>query len=234
MIDFHSHILPNVDDGSRDSDESINMLKEAKLAGFDKVISTSHYAIDCYEVPEYKRSELLETLQQEEDIPELYLGSEIFISYNLLELLNEYKASTINNTKYVLIELPLRQKFDRYRDVISSLQDQDYKVILAHPERYSIIQNNYDIVRELKDIGVLFQSNFCSIIGMYGLSAKRTFKKMLKDNVIDLLGTDVHRQNSLYPKISKTITKIKKIVDEEYLNTITALNAEKILNNEDI
>ena len=234
MIDFHTHILPNVDDGSRDYSESVIMLQEAKKAGFDKVISTSHYAINCYEIPEYKRNELLENLKQEKDIPELYLGSEIFISYNILDLLNEYKASRINNTSYILMELPLRQKFDRYRDIIYSLQDNNYKVVLAHPERYSIVQKNFNLLHELKDIGVIMQSNYCSILGIYGNSAKKTVTRMLKENLVDLLGTDVHRQNSLYPKIKKALKKIEKLVDEDTLYLMTTENAEKILNNEEL
>ena len=57
MIDFHSHILPEIDDGSKSYEESVEMLEEARRAGFDAVISTSHYAVDCFEAPEYKRKE---------------------------------------------------------------------------------------------------------------------------------------------------------------------------------
>ena len=234
MIDFHSHILPNVDDGSRSYEESVNLLKEAKNYGFDKVISTSHYALELYETPEYKRKELLDDLSSEENVPKLYLGSEIFISYNMIDFLKEFKASTINNTNYILIELPLKHNFRNYRDIIMQLQDDGYKVILAHPERYSIIQSNYKLLHELRDIGVIFQSNYGSILGLYGFSAKITFKKMLKEGIIDMLGTDVHRQNSIYPKVPKAIKKISKYVDNNSLYTMTTENAEKILNNDNI
>ena len=86
MIDFHSHILPEVDDGSKSYEESLEMLKEAKESGFDIVISTSHYAVGCYEVPEYKRKELVGDLSLEENIPQIILGSEIFLTYNIVEL----------------------------------------------------------------------------------------------------------------------------------------------------
>lgn len=72
MIDFHSHILPGIDDGSRSYDETVKLLLEAKEVGFNKIISTSHYAIDCYEVPEYKRKELVEQLNLENRFQRLF------------------------------------------------------------------------------------------------------------------------------------------------------------------
>lgn len=156
MIDFHSHILPGVDDGSKNEEETKNLLLEAKSVGFDKIISTSHYAIDCFETPEYKRKELIEELNNEENYPKIILGSEIFITYNMLDLLKEYKASTINGTKYILFELPLRHHFPNFKDVINKLRENEYKLILAHPERYTIIQKDFDLLYELSDLGVLF------------------------------------------------------------------------------
>ena len=91
------------------------------------------------------------------------------------------------------------------------MKEHHYIPILAHPERYSVIQKNFNLLLELKDMGVLFQSNYGSILGMYGLGAKLTFKKMLKNNLVDLLGSDVHRPNSIYPKIPKSIEKISKL-----------------------
>lgn len=234
MIDFHSHILPGVDDGARTEDESRQMIIEAKQYGFEKVISTSHYAVDCYEVPEYKRKTLLEELKHTKDIPELYLGSEIFITFNILNLLKEFKASTINGTRYVLFELPLRRHFPNYKDIINNLINSDYKLILAHPERYSEVQDNFDILHELSDMGVLFQSNFGSFVGLYGLGAKSTVKKMLSKELISFMGTDVHRPGHSYPLVPKALRKMSKIASEEYIERITNSNAEKILKGEEL
>lgn len=234
MIDFHSHILPGVDDGARTEDESRQMIIEAKQYGFEKVISTSHYAVDCYEVPEYKRKTLLEELKHTKDIPELYLGSEVFITFNILNLLKEFKASTINGTRYVLFELPLRRHFPNYKDIINNLINNDYKLILAHPERYSEVQDNFDILHELSDMGVLFQSNFGSFVGLYGLGAKSTVKKMLSKELISFMGTDVHRPGHSYPLVPKALRKMSKIASEEYIERITNSNAEKILKGEEL
>lgn len=234
MIDFHSHILPGIDDGSRSYDETVKLLLEAKEIGFTKIISTSHYAIDCYETPEYKRKELIDQLNLENKFPEVILGSEIFLTYNILDLLKEYNASTINGTNYILFELPLRNHFMNLRDLIIKLQENDYRLILAHPERYSMVQKDFKLLYELKEMGVLLQSNYGSILGIYGGTAKKTLKKMLKEDLVDFFGSDVHRENTIYPKVPKAIQKISKYVSEDRLEELTNSNAEKILNGENI
>lgn len=234
MIDFHSHILPGIDDGSRSYDETAKMLLEAKEVGFNKIVSTSHYAIDCFETPEYKRKELIDQLNLENRFPEIILGNEIFLTYNILELLKEFNASTINGTNYILFELPLRNHFMNLKDLIFKLQENNYRLILAHPERYGMIQRDFNLLHELKEIGVLFQSNYGSILGIYGLTEKRILKKMLKEDLVDLFGSDVHRENTIYPKIPKAIQKISKYVSKERLEELTTLNAERILNGENI
>ena len=234
MIDFHSHILPAVDDGSKDYDESTRLLIEAKQAGFSKIVSTSHYAVDCFEIPEYKRKKLIADLKQEKDTLDIVLGSEIFLTYNILDLLKEYKPSTINGTNYILIELPLRHNFPNLKDLLNKLKNNNYRLILAHPERYSIIHKNFDLLYELKELGVIFQSNYGSILGMYGGTAKRTVKRMFKEHLVSLLGSDVHIENSIYPKIPKAIKKIEKIISEEDFKKISTDNAEIILKGENL
>lgn len=232
MIDFHSHILPEIDDGSKSYEESLKMLEEAQNIGFDKVISTSHYAIDCYESPEYKRKELIDDLNLEENVPEIILGSEIFLTYNIIDLLKEFKASTINGTNYVLIELPLRNHFNNLKNVINILKENDYRPIIAHPERYLFIQKNFKEIYELKELGVLFQCNYGSILGNYGIKAKSTMKKMLKNGLVSFMGSDAHRKKSIYLQIPKAISLISKYISSEELQNIITHNAEKVLKGE--
>lgn len=232
MIDFHSHILPEIDDGAKSYEESLAMLEEAYNVGFDTVISTSHYAIDCYEAPEYKRKKVIDDLNLEPNLPKILLGSEIFLTYNIVDLLKEYKASTINGTNYVLFELSLRQQFPNLKDVINRLKENNYIPILAHPERYLIIQKNFKLLDELKEMGVLFQVNYGSILGKYGFAAKQIVKKMLKNDYVSLLGTDAHKENSIYLEVPKAISLISKYISNTELEKITTSNAEKILRGE--
>lgn len=236
MIDFHSHILPGIDDGAKDLEDSKKIIKEARNAGVEKIISTSHYALDCFESPEYKRKELIEQLKEEleEGDPEIVLGSEIFLTYNVLELLQEFKASTINGTKYILFELPLRGYFNNLKDLLNKVKGSEYKLVLAHPERYGMIHSNFDLLYELKDLGVLMQCNYGSILGLYGMKTKSVMKKMLKEDLVDFLGTDVHKPDTIYPKLPKALKKISKIIDEDRLDDLTHTNAAMLLAGEDV
>ena len=236
MIDFHAHILPNIDDGSASMEESINLIKEAEQAGFTGIISTSHYLQNYYECDEAERRRILAELANqvkvadvEAEIPKLYLGSEIYISTDIVELLEEGKASTINGTNYVLFELPMNSKPLFAKEVVYKLIENGYKPIIAHPERYSYVKEDIEFVRELKSMGALFQSNYGSVIGMYGGSAKKTLKKLLKEDLISFLGSDVHAVGQIYPKVPKILRKLEKWISPEKLQELTTLNAEEIL-----
>ena len=238
MIDFHSHILPNIDDGSASIEETINLIKEASKVGFTGIISTSHNIQGYYEFDCHDRKELLEIVQNKVNIDSLnfnlYLGSEIYFSAEMIELIKEKKASTINNTRYILFELPMNVKPLFVKEMVYTLIQDGYKPIIAHPERYSYVQDEINYVQELANIGALFQSNYGSIIGMYGSNAKKTFKKLLKNNLISFLGSDVHRKGQIYPQIPHILKKLKRLISEQQLEELTTLNAQKVLKNEEL
>ena len=257
MIDFHSHILPNIDDGSTSMEESVKLIKEAAQAGFTGIISTSHYLQNYYESDEEERKGLLVELAEQvkmadvkssggigkekssdddtssfaeySRMPKLYLGNEIYITTEMVELLEERKASTINGTNYVLFELPMNSKPLFVKEVVYKLIENGYKPIIAHPERYSYVKEDIEYVRDLKNMGALFQSNYGSVIGMYGSSAKKTLKKLLKEDLISFLGSDVHAVGQIYPQIPKILKKLEKWISAEKLEELTTLNAEKVL-----
>lgn len=234
MIDFHSHILPNIDDGSRSLNETIYMIEEAKKAGFTKIISTSHYIERYYEADEEQRTELINEVKENIQGIELYLGNEIYITNQMADLIAEKKASTINNSKYVLFELPMNNKPIDAKEIVFRLIEKGYVPIIAHPERYKYVKENIEYVRELADMGVLFQSNYGSAIGMYGKKAQKTQKKLLEEGLIQFFGSDVHTVEQVYPKMPKILKKLRKILNEEELQQLTTQNAQKVLDNEDI
>ena len=152
MIDFHTHILPNLDDGARSIEEAHNLIKEARIAGFNEVVYTPHYIEDYYETSVKERELWLETFSEKfDDIKNVktYLGSEIFLSKNIMKLLEDAQASTMNNTSYVLFELPMEEEpLDLY-DNIYKMKKNKVVPILAHAERYPYIQKEPDILYEL-------------------------------------------------------------------------------------
>ena len=238
MIDVHSHILPNIDDGSRSIDETFNLIKEAKEAGFEGIICTSHYMENYYETDRPERevwiNAIHENLKNKNIEMNLYLGNEIYMSDNIIKLLEDGKATTMNDTSYVLFELPLNVEPMNLYDMVYEMQQYKIVPILAHPERYSFVQTDPELIYDLIDKGVLMQANYGSIVGQYGKKAQMIVQKFLENNMIHMLGTDAHRQNTIYPKIPEILVELKSLIGEEKLNELTTVNPELVINNKRI
>jgi len=236
MIDFHSHILNGIDDGSKTLEESIKILKEEVEFGVTDVVLTPHYIKDSkYNANNKKKEELFKKLKREvkkEKINiKLYLGNEIYIDEGIPKLLSN-KIKTINNTKYVLVELPLNHECLMLDEVLNELTCNNLKPIIAHPERYTCYQGNYAFFANLIENGCILQGNIGSLDGKYGKNAKKMLKNLLKRDMITVIGTDVHHSDSSILKINveKCLNKIVK--NKEKVANLMFNNAEKILNSE--
>ena len=238
MIDIHSHILPNIDDGSRSIEETFNLIKEAKNVGFEAIVATSHYMEGYYETNAPERevwvNAIYENLQAKNIDLKLYLGNEIYMTENMISLLEEGKASTINDTSYVLFELPMNAEPLNLYDIIYQMQQYKIVPILAHPERYTFVQKEPELVYDLIQKGVLMQANYGSIIGQYGEMAQMIVRKFYECNMIHLLGSDVHRQNTIYPKIPQILSEINSIIGEEKLEELTTIPPKLVIQNKRI
>lgn len=238
MIDFHTHIIPNIDDGSRSIDETINLIKEAKEAGFEGIVLTSHYIENYYETNVPERDvwvkAIVDTLKNKGVDIDLYLANEIYLTENMMQLLIDGKASTINNSSYVLFEMPLNVEPMNLYDVIYSLEENKLIPVLAHPERYSFVQKEPELINDLIDKGVLMQANYGSILGRYGQKAEFIVKKFFENNMIHFLGSDVHRQSTIYKTIPEALSKIEAIIGEDKLKELTTTNPELALKNKRI
>lgn len=235
MIDFHSHILPGLDDGIATFDEALVTVREAKKAGFDKIIATTHYYTgDNFIANEEERKTILEKLNENISGIEIILGNEIYINGHIDELIQNKDASTINNSKYILFEIPLQGEYQNLKNVIFDLISKGYKLILAHPERYKIFQEDPRKLEEIVDLGVYLQANYLSIIGFYGKDAQRTVELLYKHDMISFIGTDVHKANRYYSKVGASIDKIVSIIGDEKFEELSNLNPEAVIKNEDI
>ena len=238
MVDFHTHILPGVDDGAKTSEEAIKLFKEAKMAGFDKIILTSHYMEDYFKVEVLERKKIYEELKsliESQNINlKIFMGYDIFITENIINLLKNNKICTQNNTNYVLFELPFNIKPINIIDAIYEMQQHKLIPILAHPERYAYFYDEPDIFYELVDKGVLLQANFGSFIGQYGKRAKIMAEKLLTSNLIQVLGSDVHRPDTIYKKIPEILDVLADLVGIDKVNQLTEINPNLILENKRI
>lgn len=240
MIDMHNHILYGIDDGCKTIEESIETIKNMKKMGFNTIVLTPHYIEDSsFKANNNLKLQRLEILKEELlknniDV-NLFLGNEIFINESINELIINKEIRSINNTRYILIELPFNNQILNLDDYLYELKLKGYKIIIAHPERYTYFKDNYEEARKLYDSGVLFQVNYGSIIGQYGSSSLKLVKKLLKDDMVDFISTDIHKpSSSLFDKFDDIKHKIIKIIGEDKFKDISYNNILKVINDEDI
>ena len=239
-IDIHSHILYGIDDGSKSLEESINIIKEHIKMGFTDIVVTPHYIENSkYETNNIDKENILNELKEElkkQNIKiNLYLGNEVFVNNNLEELIKKQEISTINNSKYLLIEFPMNEKPNDINNIIYELKIKGIIPIIAHPERYDYVEKNPNLVLEWIEEGALLQSNYGSIIGVYGSGPQKTIKKLLKKDLIDFLAKDIHYPNNkIYLNMDKIRKKIKKIISEERFIELANTNPKRIIENKEI
>lgn len=238
MIDIHSHILPGIDDGSRSMKESINIIKSASINGVTDIIVTPHYIYGSdYVLNNADKKKLLTKLKREvkkEKIDiNLYLGNEVFVENNMLELNKKGEISTLNDSKYLLFELPLNYEFKGVEDIIYNLKCKGIIPVIAHPERYSFLKKNPKLIESLINAGAIFQSNIGSFLGTYGKEAKSNAILFLKHNMISFISSDVHHDNIIfYEQISNLKEMMKDYISDEEITNLFEKNARCILNNE--
>lgn len=237
MRDLHSHILNGIDDGSKSIEESIAILKEEVKFGVTDVVLTPHYIKDSkYNANNKTKEKLFKELKKiikDENINiNIYLGNEIYIDEGIPELMINEEVTTINGTRYILMELPLNHEYIMLDEVLDEIISKGYVPIIAHPERYRRYYKNYEFFNHLIERGCLLQGNIGSLAGKYGKEAKKMLKNLLKRDMITVIGTDVHHSNSsiLEINVEKCLKKIVK--DDEKIKDILENNLEKILNDE--
>ena len=182
-------------------------------------------------------AQVKEKLAQEKMEMNLFLGNEVFLQDKMPELLENGMISSLADTQYFLMELPMYQELPEeiVQKMIASLQEKGLKVIVAHPERYLYMQRNPSKLAEYFGENVIFQGNYASMIGGYGKEAQKTIKKLLKEKKIHYFATDTHHaSNSIYENMQLILKKMSKIVDEKYLEILTQTNPSAIIENKEI
>lgn len=238
MIDLHTHLLFGTDDGVEALEESVLQIKEAKRVGIDKICFTPHYIEPEYIKSKIQNKRKLDKIKMElkkiNIDMELYLGNEVYISEHIVELFENDIVSTIANSNYVLIELPMNAELRNLEELVNRIINIGKKVIIAHPERYIYVQKNKKYFEKLTSMGkVYLQGNFGSIIGSYGKEAQKTIIKLIKEKRLHILASDIHKKN-LYNKMPQIMLKLKKITDEKYIKQLTEEIPKKIINNDEI
>ncbi len=232
FIDLHSHVLPGIDDGAADMEASLDLVRELSASGATDIFVTPHYVDETiYTSMRSFNLELLAKLREAISNAGLdariHLGNEIYITPKIIELIEAGAISTLDNSMYVLMELPMSGEFPGYEDIILLALRSGYRVILAHPERYTSFQDDFSLVYNLREMGVLFQSNIGSFAGQYGKTVYKTAVRLARERLIFGMGSDIHH---VHPGLlSDGLLELSRLYDERGLEEILVGNPGKIL-----
>lgn len=223
--DLHSHLIPNIDDGTKSLDSSIDIIRQFKALGFKKIITTPHIMSHRFfntKETIYEGYELLkdELIKQEIDV-EIEVASEYYYDEHFIELIDKKELMTFG-ANYILFELSYTVKPFMLEQTVSKLISAGYNPILAHPERYTYYSTQKDY-KALKDMGLNFQINAISTQNFYGKKVKKAVEKIIGLGMVDFIGSDIHSQKymdtfskSFKSKIYSKITK-NNTIKNDYL-----------------
>lgn len=194
--DMHSHLLPGIDDGAKDLENSIELIRGMRELGYRKLITTPHIIWDMYRnTPAIigDKLELVRAAVKKEGIDvEIDAAAEYFLDEHVEELLKKKEPLLTVSGNKVLTEFSMAFPSMNIKDLLFEMAMQGYQPIIAHPERYVYLQQNKEFYSELKDIGCLFQLNLLAVTGHYGRAVKELSEYLLQQGFYDLIGTDLH------------------------------------------
>ena len=195
-VDIHSHLIPNIDDGAKNLEDSISMIRELKKLGFSKIITTPHIMSDLYQnTPEIINSGLeklkLALKKSNVDI-EISAAAEYYVDYDFEQRIGKEKFLTLDG-KHILIEFSFLEPPRNMDDIIFKLQLEGYIVVLAHPARYQYF--TIDDYQSLNNRGVLFQLNLLSLTGYYSPQVKHNASLLIKNKFVSFIGSDCHNMH---------------------------------------
>ncbi len=199
-VDLHSHLIPGIDDGSRNMKESLSLLKGMEALGYEKVITTPHIMLDAYKNTPEIIGNGLKTLRDsavKEGITiEIEAAAEYYLDDGFEDLLKKGDMLTIKG-KYLLFETSYFAKPMQLEEMIFSITSAGYIPLMAHPERYRYVKDFLKEYGRFKELGVMFQVNLNSFGGYYGKDAKYKANFLRKEGMIDFLGSDVHHSRQV-------------------------------------
>lgn len=235
MIDLHSHILHGIDDGAVDMQMSIAMAKIAVADGTSILACTPHFMPGVYDnsVAVLNRSvgELAKKLLEEKISLKLVTGGDVHIAPELHSQLASHTVPTLANSRYFLFEPPHHVAPPNLIKYCRRLLDFGFIPILTHPERFTWIENHYELVCELDEIGVPLQLTAKSVYGGFGKRPKYWSDRMLEEGRVDFIASDAHNITSRPPGLSQAYEFVERRLGKKAVDKIMIANPSRVIGN---
>ncbi len=237
FVDIHSHLLPALDDGPEDIEESIHIIKEAYRDGTRALCLTPHQREGLYENSPQKIKKSFKKLihrVRQENIPiKLYLGADIHIRWNILEELEQGNLLTIAEGSYFLLELPSIGILSQLKDLLFNLKLQGYTPILTHPEREQAMSRYMKDIENWVESGGLVQITAISITGEYGELIRKNSILLLKKGLVHVVSSDAHTMTIRPPYLSKAYNMIRSLLGNDNAQRLFYHNPLMVLNGQE-
>lgn len=223
IIDFHSHVLPGMDDGSPDVAATLSMLREMQKQGTETICATSHYYAWEEDIASYlsRRAQSYASLPQGQ--ADIRLGAEVAYFDNICKA-DRLHSLCLTGTDVLLIEMPFREWPRSALDDLQTLSlDMGYRIVMAHPERFRFSKANREYLHRLADAGFAFQINAETLLSMW---TRRDGLELLEMTENPILGTDAHNLDRRRPRMQEARQVIEKRLGEAFLDFIDETTAE--------
>ena len=227
MIDFHNHILPNIDDGSKSLEVSLKMLECAHNQGITDVVNTVHFQhpkVEGFDISYDSIKRATSNLQKELDnikLPiKLHIGAEVYYQPNLLKI-KDNPLLNYKHGKYILIEFQPHFIPDSHKQVLFDLKMSGVTPIIAHPERYRLVQNNFNIINEWLNFGCIIQVSAGSLLGRMGKDIEKTALRIINNNLCQILGSDAHNDKNRNFLLKDAYEIAENIMGHSAINLVT-------------
>ena len=239
MIDIHCHILPDIDDGASDLEEALEMARMAYQSGVTDIAATPHFQGLMEEVPLketiHQRLSLFRSALQRENIPlRLHDGAEILCLPETPELAARHLLPTLGDTDYVLTEFYFDESFAFMDDILAEIADCGYRIVVAHPERYGVIQHDPRLLERWARLGYVLQLNKGSVLGSFGHRAEAAAYDIMSLELGHLFASDAHGCNSRTPHVGNLIRWTEEFCHPDLAHLMLTENARRVLNGKPV
>lgn len=238
LIDIHNHSIPYLDDGAKDIDTAVEMLRLAEAEGISEIILTPHYHGGHVENSLDKTARRYEELKQAAvnnniDI-NLHLGNEIYYYPSICEWLRNGIVRSMAESDYVLVEFGNSATLRDVNQAINNIASEGYIPVIAHIERYEAFVSKKENIKEAIRMGALVQMNAEAVIGTAGIRAKHIAKWALKNECVHFIGTDSHSLGHRKPNLQEAAEYIASKYSVDYMEHLLIDNPKCIINNDDL
>ena len=233
FVDIHTHILPGVDDGALNMDEALELVRMARMNGTAHLVLTPHYRGRWRSnTPQLLRRQFDQLVAlAKEAVPDmtLYLGNEAAIEREVGDKVAEGRILPLHNSRYVLLEFSYDTSRIQMVDGVMGVIGSGYTPVIAHAERYRIIQKDKKLAGDLLEVGALIQLNADSIMGKCGLGIKGTCGRLLRKGMVQLVASDAHDPKERPPLLKDCYAHVCKRYGRDYADAIFRENALALL-----